>query len=159
MDNDVNPMWSVPSGFLVKQLYEKQAIYEVKTSIGDKIRRHRLQHGRGEMSARKNINGICPNFVHSLDACLMMQTVNLAALNDVDQFSMIHDSYATTAADSGVLSTCLRTATVQLFSQDLLADFAKQISVLLPIGITLPEIPYVGGLDIEQVLDSQYYFA
>lgn len=159
MDNGVSPMWSVPSGFLVKQLYEKQASYEVKTSIGDTIRRHRLQRGRGEASARKNINGICPNYVHSLDACLMMMTVNLGYLNGVDQFSMVHDSYATTAADAGVLSTCLRTATVQLFSQDLLSDFSKQISALLPIGVTLPDIPYVGGLDIEDVLDSQYYFA
>lgn len=159
MDHKVNPMWSVPSSFFVKQLYEKQAVYEVKTSIGDKIRRHRLQRGRGEASARKNINGICPNYVHSLDACLMMMTVNLAAYNGVDQFAMVHDSYATTAADAGVLSTCLRTATVQLFSQDLLEDFSKQITALLPIGVTLPDIPYVGGLDIEQVLDSQYYFA
>ncbi len=89
----------------------------------------------------------------------MMMRVNLGAYNGVDQFAMVHDSYATTAADAGVLSTCLRTATVQLFSQDLLEDFSKQITALLPIGVTLPDIPYVGGLDIEQVLDSQYYFA
>ena len=159
MDNNVTPMWSVPSGFLVKQLYEKQAKYEVKTSIGGKIRRHRLQRGRGENSARKNINGICPNFVHSLDASLMMRTVNLAAFNGVAQFSMVHDSYATTAAHSGILNTCLKTATVEHFKKNLLADFSKQISALLPIGIELPDIPHVGGLNIEDVLESQYYFA
>lgn len=158
MDHDVIPLWSVPSGFLVKQLYEKQASYEVKTSIGGKIRRHRLQRGRGESSPRRNINGICPNYVHSLDASLLMDTFNLGHLNGLTQFCSIHDSIATTAKHSGTLATCVRTATVRHFKQDLLADFAKQISAQLPIGIELPEIPYVGGLNIEDVLESTYYF-
>ena len=88
-----------------------------------------------------------------------MKTVNLAVLNDLRQFSMIHDSYATTAAKSGMLASCLRRATVDMFSEDLMENFAQQITHLLPPGVTLPPIPYVGGLDINAVLDSQYYFA
>ena len=159
MEHDVIPMWSTPTGYLVKQLYEKQASMEVKTSIGQKIRRHRLQFGKGELSPMRHKNAICPNLVHSFDAALMMKTVNLAVLNDLRQFSMIHDSYATTAAKSGMLASCLRRATVDMFSEDLMENFAQQITHLLPPGVTLPPIPYVGGLDINAVLDSQYYFA
>ena len=159
MENDVIPMWSTPTGYIVKQLYEKQASMEVKTTIGQKIRRHRLQYGKGELSPMRHKNGICPNLVHSYDAALMMKTVNLARLNDVSQFCMVHDSYATTAAKSGMLSSCLRQATVDMFKEDLMADFARQITHLLPAGVELPDIPYVGGLDIEAVFDSQYYFA
>lgn len=73
MQNGVNPSWTAPSGFVIKQNYEKQANYEVKTSIGDKIRRHRMQYGTGEASPRKHVNGICPNYVHSLDAALKVR--------------------------------------------------------------------------------------
>lgn len=159
MEHEVIPMWSTPTGYLVKQLYEKQASMEVKTSIGQKIRRHRLQFGKGELSPMRHKNAICPNLIHSFDAALMMKTVNLAVLNDLTQFSMIHDSYATTAAKSGMLASCLRQATVDMFSEDLMENFAQQITHLLPPGVTLPPIPYVGGLDINAVLDSQYYFA
>ena len=159
MEHDVIPMWSTPTGYLVKQLYEKQASMEVKTSIGQKIRRHRLRYGKGDLSPMKHKNSICPNFVHGLDAALMMKTTNLATLNGLTQFSMIHDSYATTAAKSGMLSSCLRQATVDMFSEDLMENFAKQISHLLPSNVDVPPIPYVGGLDIESVIDSQYYFS
>jgi len=159
MEHDVIPMWSTPTGYIVKQLYEKQASMEVKTSIGQKIRRHRLRFGKGELSPFRHKNALPANMVHSLDAALMMKTTNLAVLNGVSQFSMIHDSYATTAAQSGMLSSCLRRASVDMFSEDLMENFAKQITHLLPTNIELPPIPYVGGLEIESLLDSQYYFA
>mgnify|MGYP003149355945 CR=1 FL=1 len=159
MDHGVSPMWTTPTGFLVKQLYEKQDSIEVKTSIGEKIRRHRLSVGRGEPSKRKNQNGICANFVHSLDGSLAEKTVNLSAINGIDQFVLIHDEYKVTAADSGTLASCVREATVDIFQHDLLAIFKQQIEYLLPSGVELPDIPYVGELDIEAVRESDYYFS
>ncbi len=157
--HNINPMWTSPSGFLVKQLYEKQGSYEVKTSIGDKIRRHRLQFGRGEASPRKNINGICPNYVHSLDAALKNKTVNLCAASGVSQFAMVHDSYGTTAHKSGVMATAVREMTVEMFEDDLLELFRNEIRMQLPVGVELPDVPERGSLDIRNVLESDYYFA
>ncbi len=159
MRNGVTPMWSSPSGFLVKQLYEKQSSYEVKTSIGDKIRRHRLQHGRGEASPRKNINGICPNFVHALDAALKAYVVNLCAGAGVSQFAMVHDAYATTAKHSGTLATATRQCTVQMFTPNLLEQFRREIELLLPVGVELPDHPPLGNLDLNEVMKSDYYFS
>jgi DNA-directed RNA polymerase len=159
MRHDVTPMWSSPSGFLVKQLYEKQSSYEVKTSIGDKIRRHRLQHGRGEASPRKHINGMCPNFVHALDAALKALVVNLSASAGVSQFAMVHDAYATTAKHSGTLATATRQCTVQMFTPNLLEQFRKEIEMLLPVGVELPDHPPLGNLDINEVMNSDYYFS
>jgi DNA-directed RNA polymerase len=159
MEHGVSPMWSTPTGYLVKQLYEKQESLVVQTSIGQKIRRHRLKFGRGEISPLRHKNAVCPNLIHSFDATLLMKTTNLSVLNGVTQFSMIHDSCATTAAKSGMLASCLRQATVDLFTEDLMENFAQQITHLLPHGVSLPPIPYVGGLEIESVFDSQYYFS
>ena len=159
MKHKINPMWTTPSGFLVKQLYEKQASYEVKTSIGDKIRRHRLQYGRGEAAPRKNINGICPNFVHSLDASLKAWTVNLCASAGVTQFAMVHDSYGTTAKHSGTLATAVRQSTVKMFTPNLLELFKNELEIQLPVGVCLPDVPELGSLDITCVMESDYYFA
>ena len=159
MKHDVNPTWTAPSGFVVKQNYEKQASYEVKTSIGDKIRRHRMQHGRGEASPRKHINGICPNYVHSLDAALKVRVVNLAARAGMSQFAMVHDSYATTAKHSGMLATAIRQCTVEMFTPNLLELFRNEIQLQLPTYVALPELPAMGNLDIRKVLESDYYFA
>ena len=159
MANKVNPMWSTPTNFMVKQLYEKQASYEVKTSIGDKIRRHRLQFGKGEAAPRKNINGICPNFIHSLDAALMMRTTNRAAKRGVTQFAMVHDSYGVPASQVPIINEAVRHCTVEMFSDDLLEGFKNEIEYQLPKGVELPEVPERGTLDIKCVLDSKYYFA
>jgi DNA-directed RNA polymerase len=159
MQHEVKPMWTTPTGFLVQQRYEKQDSYEVKTSIGDTIRRHRLQFGRGEVSPRKNVNGICPNFVHSLDAALKNKTVNLCASLGVTQFANVHDSYATTAASSKLLAESLRKCTVEMFEENLLETFQREIQIQLPPDAVLPEIPPMGSLDIRCVLESDYYFA
>ena len=159
MKHDVNPTWTTPSGFVVKQNYEKQASFEVKTSIGDKIRRHRMQHGRGEASPRKHINGICPNYVHSLDAALKVRVVNLAAKAGMSQFAMVHDSYATTAKHSGMLATAIRHSTVEMFTPNLLTLFRNEIQLQLPTSVELPDLPEMGNLDIKKVMESDYYFA
>tara|TARA_Y100001972_G_scaffold128901_1_gene192548 strand:+ start:2817 stop:5198 length:2382 start_codon:yes stop_codon:yes gene_type:complete len=159
MENKVNPMWTSPSGFLVKQLYEKQASYEVKTSIGEKIRRHRLQYGRGEAAPRRNINGISPNYVHSLDAALKTLTINLSASAGVSQFAAVHDSLSTTAKHSGTLATAVRQSTVDMFTPNLLEVFRNQIECQLPVGVELPDVPAMGKLNITKVMESDYYFA
>jgi DNA-directed RNA polymerase len=38
-----------------------------------------------------------------MDAAAMMLTIELAVLNGVNQFAMIHDSYGTVAADMDIL--------------------------------------------------------
>ena len=159
MVNKVNPTWTAPSGFIVKQLYEKQASYEVKTSIGETIRRHRLQRGKGEASPRKHINGICPNYVHSLDAALKTRVVNACAKAGLSQFAMVHDSYATTAKHSHALYTAIRHCTVEMFTPNLLEMFRNEIQIQLPNSVQLPELPTFGNLDIRKVLESPYYFA
>jgi DNA-directed RNA polymerase len=62
------------------------------------------------------------------------------------------------AADYETTSGCVRKATVELFSRDLLDEFRQGVLTLLPGSATIPELPKYGTLDITKVLDSQYYF-
>ena len=159
LQNGITPRWITSDGFIVNQKYSKQASKEIKTSIGDTIRRHRINYATGQISHRKNVNGICPNFVHSQDKALLFRTINIAKANGITEYSMVHDSYATNAVDSGILATSLRQATVDIFSDCQLTMFKTQIESQLPVGVVLPDVPKLGSIDIRSILDSDYYFA
>lgn len=71
---------------------------------------------------------------------------------------MVHDSYGCPAADAATFGACLREAFVQLYQEnDVLAQF--KASVEAHAGVELPEPPEKGALDLEQVKESDFFFA
>ena len=111
---------------------------------------------------RRQRNGISPNFVHSLDAAAMCQSIHLACKEGVSSFMMIHDSYGTHAADAATLAHCLRRAFVGMFTErDVLADLQEEVKALLPEEkqSCLPPPPEKGNLDVTKVLQSAFFFA
>jgi DNA-directed RNA polymerase len=161
MDNKVAPMWWTPNGFLIDMRYEQTDAINVKTAIGRKIRQHQLRVANGKLDQRKTKNAIAPNFVHGLDGLggLLGFTVNMAIANDVTSIRPTHDEIAVLAADAGMMSSCVRQATVNMFSSEILENFASEISTLLPKSVDLPPVPSKGTLDIQDVLKSDYYFS
>ena len=79
------------------------------------------------MSRTRQVNGISPNFVHSLDAAALHKTICTAVFAGVTHFAMIHDSYGTLAPDVDVLMGSLRRAFSDIFTTDLLARFKTEI--------------------------------
>jgi DNA-directed RNA polymerase len=55
-------------------------------------------------------------------------------------------------------ASCVRQATVDIFSRDLLREFREGALTMLPSSASMPEVPEYGSLDIAKVLDSDYYF-
>jgi DNA-directed RNA polymerase len=78
---------------------------------------------------------------------------------------MIHDSYGVHACDTRVLADTLREAFVEQYSGDVLAKFRDEIvSQLVASGAgklveKMPPLPSYGTLDLNVVLDSEYFFA
>ena len=159
VENDMPIRWSTPSGFLVEQAYRKLEKVTVKTSIGNVIRQHQIVTDRPEMSRTRNRNAISPNFVHSLDASLLMSVVLTLANNGVDSVSCIHDSIGVCPADVGILSTAIRECAVEMFSQPILEQVHKEMISYLPSGIDLPTPPAGGRMDISQLGNADYFFA
>jgi DNA-directed RNA polymerase len=101
--------WISPTGLKVRQRY-------AQPENGDKIaleysdmKIYLQKPGKSKKAnCRKHKQGISPNFVHSCDAAHMMKTVNAAKAAGIDSFLMIHDSYATHAADMEALRGILR---------------------------------------------------
>ena len=157
-EHDIPIRWTTPVGFPVKQRYTKWNSEVVKTRIGDKVRRHNLRVATDQLDGRKMVNGLSPNFVHSLDSSALVATVNIAEAHGVVDFAMVHDSFATLAADSETLSGSIRAAYASMFSEDLLRDFRDEVQAYLPAGVELPELPEYGDLNPSCVIKSSYFF-
>ena len=156
--------WRTPTGFWVQQAYREQTAERIESRLfGQRVRVTIMRSTDGSaISASDQVQGISPNFVHSLDASALVGCVNLCVDNGVTQFAMIHDSYGTLAADTEMLGACLRHAFVDLYqNHDVLADFRQCIEGMLPVEdrAKLPPPPAKGNLDLSKVLESDFFFA
>jgi DNA-directed RNA polymerase len=160
IDHDVTPRWMTPLGLPVRMRYENYDSIVVSTRIGARARILTIREENGIQSKRKANNGCAPNFVHSLDGFggLLGHTVNLATKKGVQDIGAVHDQLLCLAADASIVGSCVRHATVDLFSRDLLSEFRAQALTMLPPMVELPPVPEYGTLDIHEVLKSEYYF-
>jgi DNA-directed RNA polymerase len=155
--------WTTPAGYRVHQYYCKQKTHDIRTYWGTARVRVKLSVNTDtpDLNKRKQLAGISPNFVHSMDASHLMMTINRATDEGITDFAMIHDSYGTHAADTGKLGRILREAFVAQYSVDVLQRFACEIREQLPEELKdqIPPLPRKGKLDLEKVVESRYFFA
>jgi DNA-directed RNA polymerase len=158
-------VWTTPTGFVVMQNYVDFISQRVKTQLGDSATKRNMHltviEPTNKINKRKQTTGISPNFVHSLDASVLVQSVNRASKAGIKNFSMIHDSYGTLAEDSEVLATSLREAFTEMFQDNLLEKFRDEVCAVLPPELLseVPEIPKFGRLNLNGILTSDYFFA
>lgn len=153
-------IWTTPVGFPVMQAYAQTETLRIECYVlGERFVPQFNPHKEDTIDARRQANGVAPNFVHSMDAASLIDTVNRALDAGVTSFAMIHDSYGTTAGKSETLAVSLREAFVGMYQDnDVLAQFRD--SAVSNLDLTeVPSIPFVGGLDLEDVKKSPYFFA
>lgn len=109
-----------------------------------------------ELSPYEMVNGIAPNFIHSLDATLMYLTVEKLLQDDVSAFALIHDSFGVHAKDVDKLALRVRESYIQLFEQKPLLYFVKQVA---PNKLEEAEELMLNDLDLKEVLWSDYFFS
>ena len=159
--NQLPVRWTTPAGFLAVQDYREEIGEELDfVALG---RRFRLmvQRTGDKLNTRKQALGISPNFVHSLDAAHLMRTVLFCAQDGIKDFAMIHDSYGCHAGHAETLRDNLRQAFVDQYNRPVLEEFRNELLEQLPPELQekLPPLPPMGDLDLEQVKQSEYFFA
>lgn len=154
--------WTTPVGFKPYQYYKKQKTTRVETFWGSVSRRIRLsvREDTEELNTRKQIAGVSPNFVHSMDASHLMLTVNASFDSEnIKNFAMIHDSYGTHACDTDGLHRKIRAQFIDMYgNNDVLEQFKNEILEQLDTD-ELPDAPSKGSLDLDVIADSLYFFA
>jgi DNA-directed RNA polymerase len=99
------------------------------------------------------LSSIAPNFIHQLDAVLMYRTVERCIEQGVDNFWLIHDSYGVSPNDAETLSTQVREAYIELFSEPILKNWTEEI------GLEYDDDVMINTLDLNEVRDSKYIFS
>jgi len=156
--------WTTPAGFPVLQDYKKMNKSQIRTMLMGKTSKLNVRTADAvKIDSRKMSSSVAPNWVHSHDAAHLMLTVEtMVSLSDtMPSFQMVHDSFGTHAADAGTLYHATRQAFCNMYSEDVLRDFYRQVTEPLPAELRakVPSPPIRGNLDITQVLNSDYFFA
>lgn len=158
--------WVTPDGFPVWQEYKVQSGRRIDMVILGDVRLQitvKSSSKDDKIDARKQESGISPNFVHSLDGSHLRKTV--AHAHDtygVTFFALIHDSFGTIPARAGHLFKAVRETFVDTYEdQDILADFREQFIDQLHESQMekMPALPRKGGLQIREILKSEFAFA
>jgi DNA-directed RNA polymerase, mitochondrial len=159
---DLPIIWTLPDGFMVAQSYRETDMKRITSHLDGHLVQFRDYVASERIDKRRMANGIAPNWVHSLDAAALRAFVNLAHDQGIRSFGLVHDSYATVAADANMMSVCIRESFAQLYEDnDVMADFRSAIAAMLSDSQLkkLPPAPAKGQLDIALVRESDFFFA
>ena len=142
--------WRTPTGFLVQHDYQDFVDNRVKiNSCG--VTHVLIREFTEDTKAASMQNAISPNFVHALDASHLTLTA-LKMKRDGLQIVAIHDSFGTNACDVNAMHEHIRSAFVDMYgNRNVLAEFQWDVQ-----GIG--EIPTRFNLDINAVMDSEFFF-
>jgi DNA-directed RNA polymerase len=157
--------WTTPTGFVVKQDYRKLKDRKVELIVAGQRVHIRVADGhQDKVDSAKMALAIAPNFVHSMDAAHMLRCVEqlLDTVGPSVHLSMVHDSYATHAADAGELAHAIRQSFVEMYQERCwLTAFKEEVAAQLPeeVAEALPPVPSAGSLELGDVINSLYFFA
>lgn len=161
---DAPIVWVTPLGFPVIQTYHNYTCRQINTELAGAPIYPSVYFDTAGVIKHRHVNGIAPNFVHSLDATALNMTVNAAVRAGITEFGMIHDSYATLAADAGTMADMIRAQFHRLYTEykpllDWQEDIEEQSQGKVASVWNLQESGAMsGGLNLDLIFKSRYFF-
>lgn len=134
-------MWTSMSGFPVVQLYRHFKSTSVKTTLQDIsiIKPYKFT----TVDIRRQLNGVAPNFIHSIDATHLLMTSIAATRNEI-LFASVHDSFWTHPSEVPKLSELIREEFVRLHNSDNIENLRLNLRFL---GKDLLQVVWVNNAD------------
>jgi len=146
--------WTSPTGFRVYQRDCKSKVRRVRSSL-EGVHNYNVREFTDKIDTQALKNGSAPNYVHSMDAAHLVLTV--LESNGITSWQMIHDDFGCHACDIPELHRAIRYAFYKMYDNiDRLAVFADEVQV--DLDTELPTRPNMGDMNIEDVLESEYFF-
>lgn len=168
--------WVTPSGFVVRHFYGLDRMVRCKILLdGERYTLSRAER-TAKLSVKEQLQGISPNFIHSLDAAALVKCLIKARAGGVRSVMTVHDAYGTHAANMWPLSRFIRDAFVEVHEVDNLGNFRASCQRVLVDNLVtargmdpfaasqmademLPPPLDMGNLDLQAVRESDYFFA
>lgn len=170
--------WTTPSGFIVQQSYYSVVGKVVNLFTGGSIilKNHIPIWKAGDkrsqlifqdtddriIDATRQVSGIAPNFIHSLDASHLMFSVKAARAAGMQSFALIHDSLGTHAGNTEEFAEIIRLCFYRLYAEHSpLDELTKHLVQQLDLEQLkkVPKKPKDGTLDLEEIKKAIYLFA
>lgn len=161
--------WKTPVGFPVVQKYTTWDVTPVRIFLYDRELNKRrdtkvsVRQGNPVKIHKKKMKAaVAANFVHSMDASHMCQTILRGLDEGITDWMCIHDSFGTTCDRTNDLFHIVRETFVEQYKDTcLLGDFLKTVRQTLdnPNDDRLLPVPEKGTLDINEILESKYCFS
>jgi len=151
--------WTSPLGLPIFMSCYKKESKRVKTKMGDSIIKLSVSSETEDINPTKTQQSICPNLIHQLDSSVLSLSVVKGAELGIDNFSLIHDSFGVLAPDVDKMSLALRESFCEIYSQDVLANWAREMKQMLSEKNQkkFPPIPEKGNLDLDLVKKSVFF--
>jgi len=152
--------WEAPTGFPVYQFYPHREERRIDTALFGARFQPRYFEDKPDIPDKvRQTGGVAPNFVHSLDASALAFTVVEAHRQGMTKFAMIHDSYGTTAAQTARLAAILRDQFIKMYENLEALELFFHATVPDEAHKDIPPRPFIGGLDLNEIRASPYFFA
>lgn len=146
--------WTSPMGAPVVQPYRNYHKQKIETVLQWVTLADRNSHA--PISVRRQIQGGPPNCVHTWDGAHAQGTAIECKDHAIDA-AFVHDGYWFHAENMDEGNAITRQQFVELHKQDLVQELHDEWSQAYP-GLEIPDIPKKGTLDLNVVLDSDYFF-
>ena len=154
---DKRMSWVTPDGFEAVHYRADSKEKRVATFLDGRVDlAYREELDR--LSPEDMATAVAPNWVHSLDACLMRMAVIKGRSQELPilHYAMIHDSFGVHASKmQEFLDKCVKPAFIEMYRENVLQQFADRI----PKEIPLEPLPEQGDLDPNGVMDSEFFFS
>ena len=114
-----------------------------------------LREYSDDINLKRSRNASAPNFIHSLDATLLMKAVLLSHERGVSDVMVVHDSFSTTIDNVDTMVTAIKRSLVDLFDNYCPYDeLHHQTMQRIGDKVLLPDRL---DLDIHEVMDNDFF--
>lgn len=155
--------WQTPTGFIVHQTYYLPDVHIIKTIMNGNIAvKVSMVADSKHIDKGRQVNGIAPNFIHSLDASHLMFSVCAAKDRGINYFALVHDSLGTHAGNTEEFFYLLRQQFYELYKnhQPLHTFVSNVMPLILPDDKDkIKDPPIIGTLRLEDILDAKFLFS
>ena len=154
--------WETPIGNIIRHNYYEDK--KVRLRVDSQLVVFSIPAEKdAKLSTSEMISGIAPNFIHSLDASHMLDTINRMYNDGISSFSMIHDSFGCHANEVPKMHKHIRESFVEMYDNNnpslVLAETTAKKSTAEDWESCTIHPPSRSSLDIHDVLQSEYFFS
>ena len=133
-ENNLGLQWKAPNGLLINQKYVHFESFVISYSTYTRSKKVTLQKSTDKINKQKQMSGIMPNLVHSLDASSLSLLINYLIIQDKNiPFFCVHDCFASTANNLPLIKSFFQNSLRDIFSVNLISNIHSSfLQVLAP---------------------------